>query len=70
MLTESFERFRRTITIRLLCRPAALIGRMISWRCSLGGKKTATSANLFPENDGIGWQTSLAFISPKLIADL
>src|SRR5215467_4646033 len=43
MLTESCERFRRTITIRLLCRPAGLIGHKTSWRCSPGGKKTATS---------------------------
>src|SRR5215471_7980273 len=43
MLTESCERFRRTITIRLLCRPAGLIGHKISWCCSPGGKKKATS---------------------------
>lgn len=43
MLTESCERFHRTMPIRLLCRPAGRIGHKISWRCSAGGKKTAIS---------------------------
>jgi len=42
MPTKFFGHFRRTMTARLPCRPAGLIGQPINLNCSPSGIKTVT----------------------------